>query len=134
MSMNNYSIECYALIVSKEKVLEIFEKNQGADTWDEDDATNYARNTLELCYESEFTGDLVDMDEKGNDVYIDEISCDAEEIYYLPTERQSTLLRRAYFNIDEILEEFKKALPPDVLGEDFDYRKNFRHIIGTYYG
>lgn len=131
MSMNNYSLEYYGLVVTKEKIIEIMKKQGIKNTAD---VMDYATNTLELLYESSFTGGLIDINDSGTDAFLDEIECSDCEIYYMPTKKHPTLFSKAYENIDEIISEFKITLSPELMGEDFDYRKNFRHIVGTYFG
>lgn len=136
MGSNNYSIECYALVIPKDVLFAAVKKQKDyCSLWEDCDIHDYAIDKFSLSHESEFTGGLVYVDNKGRDDYCEEeIMCESKEIFYFTTQKHPTLFNAAYSSIEEILDEFKKELPPELLGDDFDYRKNFRHIIGTYFG
>ena len=58
---------------------------------------------------------------------------DYDGIFYIPVSKYPTLFKKAYNNMDEIVEEFKNKIGK-CLSKDFDYRSSIRHIVGTYYG
>lgn len=43
------------------------------------------------------------------------------------------LFKAAYKDMNELIDEFKSDIG-EYLPEDFDYRANIRHIVGTYFG
>lgn len=58
---------------------------------------------------------------------------DGDRIYYIQVSSYPTLFKPAYKSMDELIAEFKEKVG-EYLPEDFDYRSNIRHIVGTYFG
>lgn len=82
----------------------------------------------------DFVGDLegeaIRIDDNGDDdTVIAEFDC--ETVYFVPITEPS-LFKAVYNSIDEIITEVKQ-LCQGKLPDDFDYRANLCHIIGTYY-
>ena len=135
MSMRDYAIDDYGLLLDNETIKVIAHKV--IDGYVED------INNIDLAYElyergiceyvSEFTGEASEVDSNG--FYwggeCEEYSGDV--ITYVQASNYPTLFKRAYNDIDELVEEFKNKIG-EYLPEDFDYRSNIRHICGTYYG
>lgn len=135
MSMRDYAVDDYGLLLDEEtikviasKVIDDYEEN--ADNID----LAYELYDQGICeYISEFTGEAQEVDTNG--FYwggaCNEYSGDV--IAYVQVSKYPTLFKKAYNNIDEIVEEFKNKAG-QFLPADFDYRSNIRHICGTYYG
>lgn len=137
MSMRDYAVDDYGLILDEETVKVIASKVI-------DDFAEYKNDpTVDWAYElydhgiceyiSEFTGEAQEMD--GNGLYWGG-ECELynnDMIAYVPVSNYPTLFRKAYNNIGELVEEFKNKLG-EYLAEDFDYENRIRHICGTYYG
>ena len=136
MSMRDYAVDDYGLLLDEETIKVIASKV--IDDCDE------SKDSVDLAYElyyhhgiceyiSEFTGEAQGVD--GNGFYwgeeYNEYSGDA--IAYVQVSNYPTLFRKAYNDMDELVEEFKNKIG-EYLPEDFDYRGNVRHICGTYYG
>jgi hypothetical protein len=136
--MNNYAVNDYGLLMSEDALKRIAMNvcnNYDEEEYDEDpDDFNYdlyEKGIVEFV--GEFTGEAIKIRDDGIDLYgySDMYNCDIA--YYVPVSKWSTLFKAAYNNVDEMICEFKKKLG-EYLPEDFDYRNNIRHIVGTYYG
>ena len=139
MSMRDYSFMDYGLLIS-EDVLKYVAQNTYED-YDEKEwqlcPYEYIEDLIDkygLGYNSEFTGDAVLVADEGDDDWNDYESYDSDTIYYLPVQKMPSFFARAYKNMDELIKEFKNSDIGKKLPDDFDFRANFRHIVGTYYG
>ena len=138
MSMRDYAVDDYGLLMTRE-TLKIIASNvcdgYTEEEYDEDEfAFNeelYGKGIVE--YISDFTGESITIDDNGESNWCISESYSSDVIYYAPTKNISTLFKAAYENMDEMIEEFRKRLGK-YLPSDFDYRKYIRHISGTYYG
>ena len=134
MSMRDYAVDDYGLLLNEETIKVIASKVIEDYTEDMDIDLAYELYDNGICeYISEFTGEAQEVDSNG--FYwggeCEEYSSDV--IAYVQASNYPTLFRRAYNNMDELVEEFKNKVGK-YLPEDFDYRSNIRHICGTYYG
>jgi uncharacterized protein (UPF0297 family) len=88
-----------------------------------------------ICeYISEFTGEAEELMDDGRFYWGCEYEdYNADYIFYIPLFCYPTLFNKAYNDMDEIIGELKSKVG-EYLPDDFDYRKNIRHICGTYYG
>lgn len=136
MSMRDYAVDDYGLILDEEVVKIIVSK--ALDKTDCDDNTDcdwlYELYDNGFCeYISEFTGEAQEVDSNGfywggeSKGYCNDV------IAYVQASNYPTLFKRAYSNMDELVEEFKNKIG-EYLPEDFDYRSRIRHICGTYCG
>lgn len=148
MSMRDYAVQDYGLVINKETIKAIAEKMFMSDY---EDAPNpkvafnadfaedpYAficevEDALRLCSFSEFTGEAFKLKDDGEVNWLETISYSNSNIYYLPIENQPSLFKAAYASVDEIVDEFKRKMS-FYLPEDFDYRNNICMISGTYFG
>ena len=133
MSMRDCAVSDYGLLLDEETI-KIIASKVLADYTDEDDMA-YGLYDEGICeYISEFTGESIPIREDG---YVswggagEDYRC--ETIVYVPTSNLPTLFKRAYENIDEIIDEFKGKVG-EYLPDGFDYRGKLRHISGTYFG
>lgn len=133
MSMRDYAFDDYGLVLDKETVKIIASQVFDDYTPDEEDVV------FDLCDKGicecvgEFNGAAQALDDDGMfSWYADDHSYDFEPIAYIPLRNYPTLFKKAYNNMDEIVEEFKKKIG-EYLPEDFDYRSRICHISGTYY-
>ncbi len=133
MSMRDYAVSDYGLLLDEETIKIISSKVLDADM-DEDDMA-YGLYSQGICeYISEFTGEAMRIREDG---YVswggdgEDYRC--ETIVYIPTSNFPTLFKKAYENIDELIDEFKGKVG-EYLPDGFDYRSKIRHISGTYFG
>ena len=140
MSMQDYGVNDYGLLVDYETLKLMTEAKLG-DDFDPDDfwggEVSYATDFYEdgiLEYIGDFTGQSCRIDDDGRDAWGGEVENYREEwMTYIPCDRQSTLFERAYRNVDEIIEEMKQKVG-ELLPDDYDYRKNIVHVVGTYFG
>lgn len=135
MSMRDYAVDDYGLLLDEKTIK--FVASKVFDYWVEDgEVYDLACDLYDngICeYIGEFTGEAQEID--GNGCYWGEESKDFDHdmIVYVQASNYPTLFRKAYNNMNELVEEFKKKIG-EYLPDDFDYRNNIRHICGTYYG
>ena len=134
MSMRDYAVDDYGLVLDEETMKIIILK---LDIELSNDDTDFAYILYEegICeYISDFTGEAQAINDSGYfDFSRDYESYRGDCIAYVPTSNYPTLFKRAYGNIEELIEEFKDKIG-EYLPKDFDYRSRIRHICGTYFG
>lgn len=134
MSMRDYAVDDYGLVLDKE-TMEIIISKLDIERLDEDESLEYILYDEGICeYISEFTGESQSINNDGYfDFSGDYESYRGDSIVYVPTSKYPTLFKRVYNNMEEIIDEFRDKIG-EYLPEDFDYRSRIRHIYGTYYG
>lgn len=138
MSMRDYAVDDYGLLMTREMMETIVSKYCSDYTKQkyEDDEHGFNCDLYQagiVDYISEFTGESMEIDDSGRTIFTQSETYDNDIIYYIPACNYSTLFKPAYNNMDELISEFRWKLC-DYLPDDFDYRKRIRHIVGTYYG
>lgn len=133
MSMRDYAVEDYGLVLDKETMQMIISKLD-IESLDEDESLEYILYEEGICeYISGFTGEAQTINDDG---YVgwgsESVSFSDESIAYVPL-KYPTLFKKAYDNMEEIIDELKSQLGK-YLPEDFDYRSRICHICGTYFG
>lgn len=133
MSMRDYAVRDYGLLLDEETI-KIIASKVLADYTDEDDMV-YGLYDKGICeYISEFTGESIPISEDGQVAWCaDSEDYRNEVIVYIPTSNFPTLFKKAYENIDEIIDEFKGKVG-EYLPDGFDYRGKLRSISGIYFG
>lgn len=133
MSMRDYAVSDYGLLLDEETI-KIIASKVLADYTDEDDMA-YELYDKGICeYISEFTGESIPISKDGQIVWCaDSEDYRNEVIAYIPISNFPTLFKKAYENIDEIIDEFKGKVG-EYLPDEFDYRSKIRYISGTYFG
>ena len=136
MSMRYYAVDDYGLVLDNETKKLIASKVIDGFV---DDDEKYGDWSYELydcgiceCI-SEFTGEAQEVDSNGHYWGSSSMDYHCDTICYVPTSNYPTLFRKAYNNMDELVEEFKSKIG-EYLPEDFDYKSRICHICGTYYG
>lgn len=134
MSMRDYAVDDYGLMLDKE-VMKTIISRLDIELLDEDADISYILYDEGICeYISEFTGEAQTVNDDGYfDFSRDYESYNGDSIAYVPLAKYPTLFKKAYNNMEEIVDEFKLKLG-EYLPEDFDYRSRISHICGTYYG
>ena len=135
MSMRYYAVDDYGLLLTEEtmkiiasKVCDDFEDMEE----DEYGDALYEEGICECI--GDFTGEAgVLLDNGLNDWISNGEMYDGDRIYYIQVSSYPTIFKAAYKNMDKLIAEFKEKVG-EYLPNDFDYRANIRHIIGTYYG
>ena len=85
-------------------------------------------------YIGEFTGEALYIEDSGSDEWGSQTEYfNNDYIYYVPINRMMSLFKAPYKDMDDMISDFK-AKVGEYLPEDFDYRANIRHIVGTYFG
>lgn len=135
MSMRENPVDDYGLLLTEEMIKTIALKVLDDLEERDEDEYGYALYEDGICeYIGEFTGEAgIIYDDGMNDWLKDGERYDCDTIYYIPSSSYPTLFKAAYENMDALIEEFKSKVG-DYLPEDFDYRANIRHIVGTYWG
>lgn len=128
----------YGLILSTKILKKIAEKltekeHTENDPYTIEDTAEYFDNCLSSV--SDFTGNAFKIDAQGNaDEDEDTIYYSDDSIYYVPFKKEPTLLKAAYKNIDEIVDELKSSNIAQYLPDDFDYKEHLYFINGFYWG
>jgi hypothetical protein len=140
--MRDYAFDDYGLLLTEEtlKILAskivIAKGEEYSDELYENDPEFYndlVTDELDIEYNSEFTGEATLVKENGAEDWDDSITFNNDILRYVRVDKYPNLFRAAYNSIDDVVEEFKAKLG-EYLPDDFDYKANFRHIVGTYYG
>ena len=132
MSMRNYAFEDYGIVLTEETMKLICEK--AFDVPVEDGEYGMTLYDADICScAGNFTGETFHITDRGTDTYDGSEDFEGDSVYYVPTQKYSTLFNAAYTDINEMVAEFKERLGK-YLPDDFDYRANLRHIIGTTWG
>lgn len=135
MSMRDYVVDDYGLLLTEETMKIIASKV--CDDFEDIDEYCYGEALYEegVCeYIGGFTGEAGILFNNGlNDWMKTGEIYDEDRIYYIPCSSYPTLFKAAYENMNVLIDEFKSKVG-EYLPEDFDYRSNIRHIVGTYFG
>lgn len=135
MSMRDYPVDDYGLLLTKDMMRSIVSKV--IDDFEEIDEDEYGYALYEegICeYIGDFTGEAgILFDDGTNDWIKTGEVYDGDIIYYIPISSYPTLFKAAYNNMDDLIEEFKSKVG-DYLPKDFNYREQIRHIVGAYFG
>ena len=132
MSMREYAAEDYGLVLDAKTMRYICDKMFTDDTMEGDEIS--ALNDEGICnYFGEFSGEAFCINDNGEDIWDRSTSYSCDEVLYVPLKKWPSLFRTAYKDFNEIIEELKEEVGK-YLPEDYDYRSNIRHIIGTTFG
>ena len=138
MSMREYGVDDYGLILNindlqafASRVLEDYSDEEWeADNWGVIDAF---ADKFGIEYIGDFSGEAFAITKFGTDEWMNSDTYSGDFIYFIPVLKYPNLFKQAYNNMEELVFEFKKKIG-NYLPEDFDYRNNIRHIVGTYFG
>lgn len=130
MSMRDYATEDYGLVLDDKALRCICDKVFADNPVDEGDETCALYEAEIINLFSEFTGEAFCINDKGDDVWDCSTSYSCDEVPYVPLRKYPSLFRAAYKDFNEIIEELKEKIG-EYMPEDYDYRANIRHIIGT---
>lgn len=138
MSMRDYAINDYGLVMTREMLKTICSKYYREYTEEKYNDDEYSFN--DALYEegiveyiSGFTGEAMVIDDNGSDDYNSSEAYNDGTIYYVPNQNYGTLFKAAYANMEELESEFRNKFNK-YFPDDFDYRKHICHIVGTYFG
>lgn len=135
MSMRDYPVDDYGLLLTDETMKIIASKV--CDDFEDLEEDEYGDALYEkgICeYIGDFTGEAgILFDDGMNDWMKNGEMYNGDRIYYIQVSSYPTIFKAAYENMDALIEEFKEKVG-EYLPEDFDYRSNIRHIVGTYFG
>lgn len=135
MSMRDYAVSDYGLLLDEETIKIIASKLFDDFSEDEKEDWGYLLYYRGICeYISEFTGESLPIRDDGHVSWGDDgENYRCETIVFVPIINYPTLFKKAYENIEEIIDELKRNIGK-YLPEGFDYRGKIRHISGTYFG
>jgi hypothetical protein len=133
--MRDYAVDDYGLLLTEETMKIIASKV--CDDFDDMEEDEYGDALYEegICeYIGDFTGEAgILFDDGLNDWISNGEMYDGDRIYYVQVSSYPTIFKAAYENMDALINEFKEKVG-EYLPDDFNYRANIRHIVGTYYG
>lgn len=138
MSMRDYAVNDYGLVMTREMLKTICSKSYREYTEEKYNDDEYSFNDAlyekgVVEYISGFTGEAMVIDDNGSDDYNSSEAYNDDTIYYVPTQNYGTLFKAAYANMEELESEFRNKFNK-YFPDDFDYRKHICHIVGTYFG
>ena len=138
MSMRDYAVNDYGLLMTKEMLKAVASKvieNYSDEEYDNNEMDfNYKLYEFGIIETiSEFTGEAMQINIDGSDKWSGAECFSSEYIYYVPASNYPSIFAAAYRDMDEIANEFKEKLG-EYLPDDFDYKFYIRHIVGTYFG
>jgi hypothetical protein len=133
--MRDYAVDDYGLLLTEETMKII--ASIVCDDFDDMEEDEYGDALYEegICeYIGDFTGEAgILFDDGLNDWMSNGEMYNGDRIYYIQVSSYPTLFKPAYENMDALIAEFKEKVG-EYLPEDFNYRANIRHIVGTYFG
>ena len=135
MSMRDYAVDDYGLLLKADTIKLIASKAlEDFEEVDEDDYEYELYDMGVFDHISNFCGETIHINDDGSDDYwrMNE-SYSEDPICYVAVSLFPTLFKAPYTNMEELIGEFKDKIG-EYLPEDFDYRSNIRHIVGTYFG
>lgn len=141
MSMREYAFEDCGMVLNTNH-LQMLAKRICADysdkEWEKSPDSRYefldkVSEKLDMQYISGFDGEAIFITDDGHNDCDDSLQYDNDVLYYIPLSNYPTMFKPAYNSIDEIVDELREKLG-QFLPQNFDYRNNIRHIVGTYYG
>lgn len=133
MSMIENAVNDYGLVLSPDIMKEIAARMQSERDDGYDAGESDAADKMGMTWLSEFTGEALVIADTGRDSFWESDLYCCECIYYLPLDRYPSLFAPAYNSIEEAIDEVKESIG-EYLPNDFNYRGNIRHIVGTYWG
>lgn len=135
MSMRNYAVDDYGIVLSMDDLRRICAKVLQEDISDEEweiDAYGFidsVRGKIDICSCGDFTGKALRIDIDGTDNYIDTITFSDDEVFYIAIRKYPTLFSGAYESFKDMVLDFKNIMFKYV-PDNFDF-SNVRHIVGT---
>ena len=136
MSMRDYAVYDFGMIIDEETGLMICQALGYEFDEDKEDISNEISNIL---YENgivdviwQFTGEAIGINDTGYQKFSDSIFYNDEAIMFVGL-RFPTLFRGVYRDVTDIIVDLKSKVG-EYLPNDFDYRKNIRFVVGTYWG
>lgn len=138
MSMRDYAVDDYGLLMTKEMLKMVASKvceDYTEEDYDDDEFSFnedlYVEGIVE--YIGDFTGETISINDNGESNWGVSESYSSDILWYVATKNISTLFKAAYKDINEMVDEFRERLG-EYFPDDFNYREYIRHISGTYFG
>lgn len=138
MSMRDYAVDDYGLVLNTNHLQCL--ASRVLDDYSEEEWENGRLGivqelveTLDIECISEFRGEAFVITNVGESDWSNTDIYNGDSIYYISISVYPSLFKQAYSDMDELTLEFKKKIGK-YLPDNFDYRSNIRHIVGTYFG
>lgn len=138
MGMRDYAVNDYGLLMTADMLMAVASKV--CDNYTENDYLDDPWAFNDVLYEqgiveyiSGFDGESIEILDNGTDNWGCSEYWSDDNIWYISASNYPSLFKKAYENINEMVQEFKEKLG-EYLPDDFDYREQIRHIVGTYFG
>ena len=140
MSMRDYAVDDYGLVIDS-NIMHCLAVKLYDDCTDEEwekDEYGFIEgvvDSLGLESISNFVGEAFPIKDNGDTEWGDASSdfYDNDSIYYVAVSQCPNLFVAPYKDIDDLICSFESAIG-EYLPENYAYRRNIRHIVGTYYG
>ena len=135
MSMRNYAVDDYGIIIEREIAINISKKVNPEFSVEDGNSPEYEVYDNGIGeYISEFTGECFKVSKDGSvDNWSSVYNFDSDTILYLSVPKWGTLFKAAYTDMEELVADMKEKYS-EWLPNDFDYAANIVKITGTYYG
>jgi hypothetical protein len=135
MSMRNYAVDDYGMLLSREDACKIAKtiippQEWAEEDWESADLYEYMDRLGMITCTCSFEGEAIPINENGQEDWENSKSYGSrveEEIYYIPLEKYPSLFNQAYKSLDEAKQEISEQINGalDV---------TIYHIVGTYFG
>ena len=138
MSMRDYAVEDYGIVLRKDDLkkicMKVFESEWNEDDWETDPYgfIESLQNKIDLCSCGDFTGEAIAIGRDGRDQYWNTMTFSGEPLYYVAIRKYPTLFEGAYDCFDTMVADFETVMS-EYTPDTFDFT-NVRHIVGTYFG
>lgn len=138
MSMRDYAVNEYGLVLNTNHLQILAARildDYSDEGWEIDKYGIVDELTYKSCvnYIGDFCGEAFTIKDSGETDFMNSEPYNSDTIYYIPILNYPTLLKSAYNSIEEIVSEYKERIG-NYLPDNFDYRSNIKHIVGTYFG
>lgn len=138
MSMRDYAVDDYGLVLNTNHLQCLASRaldDYSEEEWENGrlDIVQELVETLNIECISEFRGEAFVITNVGESDWSNTDIYNGDSIYYIGISVYPSLFKQAYSDMDELILEFKKKIGK-YLPDNFDYRSNIRHIVGTYFG
>ena len=138
MSMRNYGVADFGLVLSEKEIKEIAKvifEDFSDEAWRgaKYEFIEVIIDTLGLTHISNFTGETSRLLDNGSVNWADTEEYDEDTIYYVPCSVYPSMFTAAYENMDALVQEFKDKIR-EFVPDDFDYRSRIHAIQGSYWG
>ena len=132
MSMRNYAISEYGMVLSESQIYQIAKvlipaQEWAEEDWESADIYDFIDKLDIVSYCSDFEGEALMITDDGYDWDKSIIYNNSDFICYIPLDKYPTLFKAAYCNIEEAKNEIRERICDAI-------DVNIYNIVGTYFG